>query len=162
MIVRLSLGHSGNWTCFTTCRMTVSRSLTSKSPIPGGIRSSCCSGRLDSRRRGRICHVKNLNSRGQVRSSEWIKNGWFWFPVTFPSVSLETTKAEVVEYYRPSDFKIGETIVVFGRRFLIYDMDDYTKNYYRDHFGYTDFTPICVFPPRVAPLDIVRPINLHA
>jgi len=53
-----------------------------------------------------------------------------------------------VEYYEPKDFKIGATINVFGRRFLIYDMDAFTKQFYRDHFGYTDFTPVCIDNPK--------------
>lgn len=62
----------------------------------------------------------------------------------FPVVVMELTRKEYVEYYEPKDFKIGETINVFGRRFLIFDMDAFTKQFYRDHYGYTDFTPICV------------------
>jgi hypothetical protein len=71
--------------------------------------------------------------------------------VQFPIISLEPTNREIVEYYEPKDFKIGETINVFGRRFLIYDMDSFTQQFYRDHFGYTDFTPICIELPHTVP-----------
>lgn len=61
---------------------------------------------------------------------------------------MEPSRKEIVEYYEPKDFKIGETLNVFGRRFLIFDMDAFTKDFYRQHFGYTDFTPICVDAPK--------------
>jgi hypothetical protein len=69
---------------------------------------------------------------------------------------MEPSSKEIVEYYGPKDFKIGATINVFGRRFLIYNMDEFTKQFYRDHYGYTDFTPICVEtkkppPPKICP-----------
>jgi len=35
------------------------------------------------------------------------------------------------EFYMPQDLLIGEKIDVFGREVLIYDCDDYTKNWYR-------------------------------
>ena len=68
--------------------------------------------------------------------------------VQFPIIAMEVSPKELVEYYEPKDFKIGETISVFGRRFLIYDMDECTKQFYRDHFGHTDFTPICIEPSK--------------
>lgn len=69
---------------------------------------------------------------------------------------MEATPLDYVEYYEPKDFKIGETILVFGRRFLIYDMDEFTKQFYRDHYGYTDFQPICINTARAPKIEIVN------
>ena len=37
---------------------------------------------------------------------------------------------------------IGKTVFIYGRRFLIYDIDNFTKSFYYQNFGITDFTPI--------------------
>jgi len=54
----------------------------------------------------------------------------------------------VKEYFSPTDFAIGKTIVVYGRRFLIYDVDNFTKEFYWKNFGMTDFTPVDVEIPK--------------
>jgi len=80
----------------------------------------------------------------------------YYHTVQFPIVAVEPSEKEIVEYYGPKDFKIGATINVFGRRFLIYDMDECTKQFYRDHFGYTDFQPICVEDKKEIKKDVVK------
>ncbi|CAG7722699.1 unnamed protein product [Allacma fusca] len=81
---------------------------------------------------------------------------WKDLPTDFPSAYMEPTVRDRVEYYKAKDFYIGANIIVFGRRFLIYDMDDHTKQFYRENFNYSDFTPICVetkvpSPPKISP-----------
>ena len=68
---------------------------------------------------------------------------------------MEPNDKDYVEYYGPKDFKIGATINVFGRRFLIYNMDEFTKQWYRENFGYTDFTPICIEVKKPEPPKVV-------
>jgi hypothetical protein len=62
----------------------------------------------------------------------------------FPAGVMEITDEEVKEYFSPVDFKIGTTVLIYGRRFLIYDVDNFTKAFYWKNFGMTDFTPINV------------------
>lgn len=36
------------------------------------------------------------------------------------------------EYYNPNDFRVGQTLFIFGREFLLTDCDAFTRNYYAD------------------------------
>lgn len=65
-------------------------------------------------------------------------------PSSFPAAVMEHSANEIKEYFTPKDFKIGQTVNIYGRRFLIYDIDNFTKAFYYQHFGITDFTPMDV------------------
>jgi len=45
---------------------------------------------------------------------------------------MELSDRDVDEYYQPKDFRIGGTIFVFGRRFLLLDCDKFTRQYYAE------------------------------
>ena len=64
--------------------------------------------------------------------------------LTFPSISLEVSPKEVKVWFLDTDLKIGETVCIYNNRFLIYDCDEFTKNYYRENHQMTDFTPLDV------------------
>ncbi|XP_056151069.1 EF-hand domain-containing protein 1 [Lampris incognitus] len=49
----------------------------------------------------------------------------------FPKCVLEVSPKEVQEYYSPKDFRVGETVELMGRRFLLHDFDDFTKSYFQ-------------------------------
>ncbi|TGZ64345.1 hypothetical protein CRM22_006425 [Opisthorchis felineus] len=72
-------------------------------------------------------------------------------PPTFPSVSMELTENEIKEYFSPKDFRIGHTVNILGRKFFIYDCDSFTKAWYYQNFGLTDFTPVDVEIKRPPP-----------
>ncbi|KAL6444614.1 hypothetical protein ACFW04_002016 [Cataglyphis niger] len=55
--------------------------------------------------------------------------------------SLNTGKIST-DYYKDNELNIGSTINVFGRKIVIIDMDDFTKEYYRKKYGLDDFTPL--------------------
>ncbi len=62
---------------------------------------------------------------------------------TFASIYLELTDEEIKNnYFRPHDFGLGQTVNIYGRDFVIYDMDNFTKAFYYQNLGVTDFTPL--------------------
>ncbi|XP_033003020.1 EF-hand domain-containing family member C2 [Lacerta agilis] len=46
------------------------------------------------------------------------------------------------EFYKDSDLSIGSVINVWGRKIVLCDCDEFTKEYYRTKYGVKDFTPI--------------------
>ncbi|KAF1646473.1 EF-hand domain-containing family member C2, partial [Aptenodytes patagonicus] len=51
------------------------------------------------------------------------------------------------EFYRDSDLKIGAVINVWGRKIILCDCDEFTKEYYRTKYGIEDFTPVSYKAP---------------
>jgi len=81
-------------------------------------------------------------------------------PMDFASSVFELSDAEVKDYISPSDFAIGKEVNIFGRKFLVYDMDKFSQEFYRSNFGVQDFDPIDVNDPAPQPVQSeVPPYN---
>nr|XP_046261036.1 EF-hand domain-containing family member C2 isoform X2 [Scatophagus argus] len=57
---------------------------------------------------------------------------------------LDSLKTGAVheEFYKDCDLTVGGVVNVWGRRVIITDCDDFTKDYYRSKYGIEDFTPV--------------------
>ncbi|XP_011708053.1 PREDICTED: EF-hand domain-containing protein 1-like [Wasmannia auropunctata] len=88
-----------------------------------------------------------------------VPKNWQNLPSWHPSICMEYGDPEVMEYCTPRDFRIGETILLFGRRFLLHDCDAFTRKYYSAMLGtpQPDAIPIPARVERPAPRYEVPP-----
>ena len=50
------------------------------------------------------------------------------------------TGAQATDYYKDSDLSVGTVLNVWGRRFVLADCDDFTKEYYSKKYGLSKWT----------------------
>jgi len=84
-----------------------------------------------------LVREKNIGSEGNTRTNIIIKRmkvpkNWHALPADFQGAYLERSDQEVTDYYRPHDFVVGNTVYILGRRFLITDCDQFTRDFYKD------------------------------
>ena len=60
----------------------------------------------------------------------------------FAGIYMELSDNEIKDYFRPHDFALNQKVNIYGREFFIYDMDNFTKAFYYQNMGVTDFTPL--------------------
>ena len=60
----------------------------------------------------------------------------------FSSVYMELSDNEIKDYFKPHDFGLNQKVNIYGREFFIYDMDNFTKAFYYQNMGVSDFTPL--------------------
>ncbi|XP_031156685.1 EF-hand domain-containing family member C2 [Sander lucioperca] len=75
---------------------------------------------------------------------------------------LDSLKTGAVneDFYKDCDLTIGREVSVWGRRLIIADCDDFTKDYYRSKYGIEDFTPVQYkAPPAPKPPRPMPPYN---
>ena len=66
-------------------------------------------------------------------------------------------KPNSTEVYTDADLYIGQKVTAFGRDFLIYDADQFTKNFVDEKYGVHDWTPITQKDPRYVDFVEVQP-----
>ncbi|XP_062389412.1 EF-hand domain-containing family member C2 [Sardina pilchardus] len=75
---------------------------------------------------------------------------------------LDSLKTGAVQenFYKDCDLTIGSVVNVWGRRVIICDCDNFTKEFYRTKYGVEDFTPVQYkAPPAPKPARQVPPYN---
>uniref|UniRef100_A0A8D0GMK5 EF-hand domain-containing family member C2 n=1 Tax=Sphenodon punctatus TaxID=8508 RepID=A0A8D0GMK5_SPHPU len=69
----------------------------------------------------------------------------------------QKTGAVHQEFYKDCDLRIGSVINIWGRRIILCDCDDFTKEYYRTKYGVQDFTSIPYKAPSPAKVEKIFP-----
>ncbi|GFY44925.1 EF-hand domain-containing protein 1 [Trichonephila inaurata madagascariensis] len=77
---------------------------------------------------------------------------------SFPKSYLEIADGDL-RFFQPQDLMTGKDIVVLGKKIFLYDCDEFTRHYYKTHFGVEDMESIAVaekpkpIAPRITPLE---------
>lgn len=110
----------------------------------------------------RECHTPNdgrdpfpvLLRRGKLPKSRYDVDN------SFPMAVMELSEHEVKQWFTPADFIVGETLFINGRKFLIFDCDDFTRSFYQREFKYKQSENL--FKGGSAPTDKQAPTTQYA
>ncbi|XP_029679187.1 EF-hand domain-containing protein 1-like [Formica exsecta] len=91
-----------------------------------------------------------------------VPKNWQSLPSWHPSIYMEYGDPEIIEYYTPRDFRVGETILLYGRCFLLHDCDAFTRKYYSDVLGVpqADAIPVPVRDEKPTPIKCEAPPHI--
>ncbi|GBO13389.1 EF-hand domain-containing protein 1 [Araneus ventricosus] len=64
-------------------------------------------------------------------------------PDSFPKSYLEV-KEDDMTWFKPQDLRTGKDVVILGKKIFLYDCDEFTRHYYKAHFGIEDMESIGV------------------
>ncbi|OQV16057.1 EF-hand domain-containing protein 1 [Hypsibius exemplaris] len=72
----------------------------------------------------------------------------------YNDIVLQIGDKTVPQHYTAGDLRLGETLLLFGRKVTICDCDEYTKKWYRDNMQITEFNKVdsATLLPQRAPL----------
>lgn len=80
----------------------------------------------------------------EVKEIKGENTGRFKFPMLLKKSKLAKTpimthcpgmSLRKEEFYMPEDLLIGKTVIIYGRSIMIYDCDDYTRDWYKNNLG---------------------------
>lgn len=84
-----------------------------------------------------------------------LPKNWQKKPLDFPAAIFNVSDAEVEDYYQPRDFVIGQTIFVFGRKFMLLDCDKFTRTFFDEVLRYTQPNRLEIQKPKCPEIKIV-------
>ncbi|KAF8767126.1 EF-hand domain-containing protein 1 [Argiope bruennichi] len=64
-------------------------------------------------------------------------------PDSFPTSYLEV-KEDDMTWFKPEDLRTGKDVVILGKKIFLYDCDEFTRHYYKTHYGIEDMESIAV------------------
>ena len=83
-----------------------------------------------------------VNDTLEVREVHKPNDGRDPFPIMIKRQRVPRDRNNVKSNYKPHHFAMGQSVNIFGRNFTIYDMDNFTKAFYYQNFGVSDFSPL--------------------
>ncbi|XP_035221808.1 EF-hand domain-containing protein 1-like isoform X2 [Stegodyphus dumicola] len=75
------------------------------------------------------------------------------FPLSYMEI-----KDEDLRWFQPDDFRTGKDVIILGKKIFLHDCDEFTRQYYKTHYGVEDMESIAVAEkPKPQPPTIFPP-----
>jgi len=118
-------------------------------------------------RRPYVLHYFLADDTVEILEVNEANNGRDPFPMMLKRGKLPNQPLEVdalgptksYTHYTYNDLRVGGSISVLNRHFLIHDCDDFTRNWYIENLGYSeeDFTPVDIVEPPEPAVELRLP-----